>query len=418
MQGGALMNFNKERDISIKNDIKIDATILFLVTSDCSNEPIVKKYNLDAWGIEWKGVISALRQIFRRVCEYDYRRRHIEVGVIRANEEIVDIVKRERPKYVLWVTSLNEVLESTFKIIKQYGSKVIGWFFDDEFRFDTYSKWWIPYLDYFLTSDKNCVQKYKDLGANVLHFIVYSSPEIFRRLALPKRYDVSFVGSKIADREKWVVGLHTMGVSVKTFGRGWDCGRVPLEQMVEIYNTSRINLCFMKTCVKNAMQMKCKIFDICMCGGFLLCEYTPGIEEYYEIGREIVCFESLIDLKQKIEYYLRHEDEREQIAEAGYQRAIKDHNFQVRLAHLFQTLENFPKKNENFTRVKKAPWYIRRSKSDFHLKLAKAFLLENRGFTMWMNELILALLYFPPNIVTIYRLLWEKIRKLFGLPLS
>ena len=51
-------------------------------------------------------------------------------------------------------------------------------------------------------------------------------------------------------------------------------------------------------------------------GGFLLSEPWPNCP--FENYKEIVLFSSPDELQKKIDYYLSHEDEREEIAKAGY----------------------------------------------------------------------------------------------------
>jgi len=66
-------------------------------------------------------------------------------------------------------------------------------------------------------------------------------------------------------------------------------------------------------------------FDICICGGFQLSEYVPMIEKYFNIGRELVVFSSLEELLSLIHYYLLRENERKEIAKAGYERTKREH---------------------------------------------------------------------------------------------
>ncbi len=386
----------------------INTTILVLGVSDCSNEPIVKKWNIDAQVSQnfEASAVGSIKQVFSHVIVYDYLKRYIEVGVRRVNKEILDIVEREHPEFLLWHTMTYEILESTFDRIRHLGTKVIGWFFDDQVRFDEYSKWWIPHLDYCLTVDPEAVPRYENLGVRAIYFPVYSNPDVFRPLNLPKRYDLTFVGSKIADREELMNDLRAQGFLIAVFGRGWDSGYISLEQMIEIYNTSRICLCFTKSYgVKTRRQLKDKIFDICMCGGFLLCEYIPGIEDYFEIDKEIACFNSITDAIQKIKYYLENESKRNQIAEAGYRRAVREHAFQVKIPALFQTISNWDKchtdmKTEPETRNSiqmKLQRIVRKHKSEFHLKWGKALLAENYKGTRCRDEMLLALSYHPVN---------------------
>ena len=51
---------------------------------------------------------------------------------------------------------------------------------------------------------------------------------------------------------------------------------------------------------------------------------------YFENGKDLVIFESVDDLVQKIGYYLEHEDERKAIAENGYRKVKELHQYQNR----------------------------------------------------------------------------------------
>ena len=83
-------------------------------------------------------------------------------------------------------------------------------------------------------------------------------------------------------------------------------------------------------------QIKGRNFEVPGCGGFLLTGRAENLEAYYEIGREIVCFESTEELIEKARYYLAHEDERAAIARAGYERTMKEHTYAHRFAEIFR----------------------------------------------------------------------------------
>ena len=112
-----------------------------------------------------------LQNIFSKVIIYDYLKRMTEIGVKAVNQEIIDLVRKEHPRYVLWTSWQYDIQESTLEQIRNEGTLVVGWFFDDEIRFDNYSKWWIPYLDYCVTNALDAVPKYKSLNAQVIHTI-------------------------------------------------------------------------------------------------------------------------------------------------------------------------------------------------------------------------------------------------------
>ena len=49
-----------------------------------------------------------LQKIFSKVVPYDYTKRMAEIGVKGVNEEIIGLVRKEHPKYVLWLTAAYE----------------------------------------------------------------------------------------------------------------------------------------------------------------------------------------------------------------------------------------------------------------------------------------------------------------------
>ena len=65
---------------------------------------------------------------------------------------------------------------------------------------------------------------------------------------------------------------------------------------------------------------------------------AENLEDYYAIDKEIVCFDDVDDLVEKARYFLRHEDERARIAEAGYERTLREHTYAHRFTEIFDQL--------------------------------------------------------------------------------
>ncbi len=61
-------------------------------------------------------------------------------------------------------------------------------------------------------------------------------------------------------------------------------------------------------------------------GTFYLPWRFPGIEELFEVGKEIVSFTGIEDLDSKLTYYLNEQGEREAIAAAGQQKMLHQYN--------------------------------------------------------------------------------------------
>jgi len=114
-------------------------------------------------------------------------------------------------------------------------------------------------------------------------------------------------------------------------------------EMIQMYSRSRINLGFSscgdthETC-KRILQVRLRDFEVPMSGGFYMVEHMEELEEFFDIGKEIVCYNSEEDLADKIKYYLKHDDERERIRKAGYERCVRDHSWHKRFQMAFREM--------------------------------------------------------------------------------
>lgn len=81
-----------------------------------------------------------------------------------------------------------------------------------------------------------------------------------------------------------------------------------------------------------------RTFETTGCGTFLLTNYTPGLEKLFDIGKEIVVYESIEDMDNKVKYYLDNPEERNKIANAGHERAKKDHTYFERAKKLINII--------------------------------------------------------------------------------
>ena len=115
------------------------------------------------------------------------------------------------------------------------------------------------------------------------------------------------------------------------------------EEMIRMYSRSKINLGF-STCGntyetgERILQVRLRDFEVPMSGGFYMVEYMEELEEFFEIGREIICYTGPEDLAEKIKYYLKNDSERETIRKAGYERCVKDHTWHKRFEMAFREM--------------------------------------------------------------------------------
>jgi len=347
---------------------------------------------------------KALEKIFSEVIAYDYGARLFEIGPKGINEEIIKLVRKEHPDYLIWTAGSYEFQESTFDSIRKEGTIVVGVFVDDTYRFDEYSKYWIPHIDYCVTSDIEAASKYRELGAKYILEPPITGDIVIDRdwSKIEEKYNVSFVGHKGHDREKYIKELKKRNIPIQLFGGEREGGYVSLEEMLNIYWSSKINLNFSKTTF-NKLQMKGRVFEVCMTGGFLLTEYVPYIENYFEIDKEIVCFKNSEEMIDKINYYLNHDEERRAIAKAGWERAINNYTSFHLLSDIFKEIEDdinpHTKQDSSFGVGVKMSRQMCKNFSNHYFGWGLAFAMTNSK-KLWKDALSLSLSYKWFNVLT------------------
>lgn len=310
-----------------------------------------------------------LRELGINLFTFDFMTIFKEKGKNTMNVELLNLVSSINPALVIFVPFTDQFKYEILDEIKKNTTTLV-YFFDDVWRLE-YSKLWSKHFTFATTSDVNGIKKWKEVGCNNFIYSPFGcNHHLNKKKDLPKVYTVSFVGSYHPYRA-WVINrLIKAGIKVETFGFGWPNGRLDFEAMVNVFNQSIINLNLSNNeswdiryilspkkniksnfhIIRNTIHsvisndpktremVKARHFEINACAGFQLSYYTEGLEKHYQIGNEIAIYESIENMIDKIKYYLNHEEERNLIAQLGYERTIKNHTMEKRLSELLDML--------------------------------------------------------------------------------
>jgi spore maturation protein CgeB len=82
-----------------------------------------------------------------------------------------------------------------------------------------------------------------------------------------------------------------------------------------------------------------RAFEAAGIGAFQLVDWSPGIDDLFKVGEEIITFSNLQDLRKKINYWLDEPIKRQEIAMAAQRRALSEHTYEHRLALLIKTIK-------------------------------------------------------------------------------
>lgn len=103
---------------------------------------------------------------------------------------------------------------------------------------------------------------------------------------------------------------------------------------------SRINLALMGVTSEAKDETSTRTYEVPACGGFVLHPETPEVLDLFDTGREIVCFDSVRQLDEQIDYYLARPEERSAIAQAGYARCVPAYSYENRMREILSWHED------------------------------------------------------------------------------
>ena len=205
-------------------------------------------------------------------------------------------------------------------------TKTFNWFCDDTWRFDKFSKIACHSFTVCSTPEKDHLEKYKKQGYN--NIIVgnwHANSALFKPIPMKDRkHAISFIGALTPSRATF---FNNSPIPVD-FLSG-----LTQEELFASHCTTQIgiNLSVNDNDPAGKTQMKQRIFEVPAGGGVLLTQYHHGIEEYYEIGKEIMTFENVSEFSEMAMTLMNNEKLMKNVAAAGRKRFIEEHDSKKRL---------------------------------------------------------------------------------------
>lgn len=252
---------------------------------------------------------------------------------------------------LVFITKGETIYYETLRDIKEATSALLfNWYPDSPFNMvnssvDVIRS--IPLFDCFFIWGKFLIQRLYENGAQRVEYLPFGyDPDLFHPVpVMPAgraRFtaDVCFAGTWERPREEILTQIADFDLSV--WGNMWE--KVPAysplrknlkftavygEELSKIFGCSKIILNFIRA--QNGDANNFRTFEVPGFGGFLLTTRTAEQCELFKEDQEIVCYSDVDELRDKIGYYLAHEDQRRKIAEAGHVRAEREHQLIHRL---------------------------------------------------------------------------------------
>ena len=160
---------------------------------------------------------------------------------------------------------------------------------------------------------------------------------------------MSHVGAGYYNRREFFAGL--LDLDFKLWGSDWekaphlnqviqrDGERISTEDTVKIFNATKINLNLHSSTYHSGVNpfgdfLNPRTFEIAACGGFQLVDERSYLPENFEVGKEMICFTSLQEMRELAKEFLSKPDKRIEIASASRERVLAEHTYEHRMLEL------------------------------------------------------------------------------------
>lgn len=314
-------------------------------------------------------LLNSLRRMNNSTACYDHRVIEQALGKDEVNEKLIRECVENKPEIVI-VCKGECYYPETIKKLKELGIKIVFWNYDVTTLGDAIpiSKKYVEIIkeaDIFYTPIKDYIEPLKTVGVNgmVLQTAAFQdmTGEIPTTWEEEKRYGapVVFIGNVGSNqfhpqRLKLLMRIIDEGFPLKIYGDFFNIDKIPTEIKERHQQLSVINEFFAIVCQSSKIILGMdaypeldgafsqRLFKVTSAGGFYLTTHTKGIEKFFEVGKEIETYKNENELIEKLSYYLTetNDSKRKEIAEAGMQRTIKEHQWTHRFEKMFEDLKN------------------------------------------------------------------------------
>lgn len=285
-------------------------------------------------------------------------------AVFLINKKLLKQADSEKPKFIFIIKEhfINSKTLSKMKSIT--GAKIFLFNPDNPFIYNgrlsvKETEACIPLYDAYFTYSEKFIPELGKAGVKKVEFLPFAyDPDLHHPVLVSdedrKFYgnDVAFVGNWNFYREKYLSALR--GYRLSIWGTNyWDtrceddflrqCWRrriVVGDEMSRVLQSSKINLNILNP-LNNKDSHNMRTFEIPACGGFMLHERSSELIHFLEEGKEVECFDSPEELKDKINFYLKNDNLRQKIASAGYRKIINSNStYKDRAARILKAYED------------------------------------------------------------------------------
>jgi hypothetical protein len=291
------------------------------------------------------------------VQHFDHTETRKWFGLEGCGERFVEHVRAGRYDLAFYATAGQDWMPP--EAIREAGryAAIIAWNSDDDWQWESYTKNLAPYFTFMVTTYPHIYEANRKHCPN-LRLSQWGCYDRLADFSHTKDMRFTFVGRIYGYRNqecrylRGAAGLQVFGQGAGLVRLGLPifrgCTRIPglmgqpiadYAKVNTIWNRSRISYTPLGSSADpDKLQIKGRVFQMGLSGTLMLCNSHSDLSRYYEPGKEFVAYDDLKDCVEKAKYYLSHETERAQIAQAYHDHTKAEHLWQHRFESLFREI--------------------------------------------------------------------------------
>ncbi len=260
---------------------------------------------------------------------------HVEPWWRKANLQLLHYAARQKPDLLL-VIGTQGVRAGTLAQLRVRLPRLVIYclYPDSPHNLDSERIHCLPFFDRVTTSSPAWVDAFLRLGARRVAYLPFAADTELHRPAAPQQnarlaHDLTFIGTWRAEREALLTQLADYDLAIwgssywrtrtrpgSSLRQKWG-GRALLgAEFAQACAESKIMLNIMDAVSWPGPNMR--TFELPACGAFVLAERSEPVLELFREGETIECFADVAEAREKIDYYLSHNDARQRIARAAH----------------------------------------------------------------------------------------------------
>lgn len=201
-------------------------------------------------------------------------------------------------------------------------------------------------VNLFLMASDDTVATYRANDADAEYLIMGYQPQEVANF-YDREKDVVFTGQNSTMfqlstvREEYIKGLMRDCPNVEVYGKGWGSG-IKSHARHTIYSRTKIGLAINH--MNTGRTYSNRMLQIMGKGAMCLALHTKDLQRTFIPGKHIVTFSDYKDMLHKIAYYLKNDNERVEIAKAGYKLVSEHFSWEAKAKRIINLLKSTKRK--------------------------------------------------------------------------